>query len=173
MLKNKTRKLTKKHGKKRASFMKHHASKKKHTYTKKQCDYVSTVDPRVFGPELWRSLHRIAQNYPDNPSEDTQKHAVAFLESLPYMLPCSHCGCDFLLYLEENNLKKMCSSKKNLVKFLVDAHNRVSNHLDPNKKQWTVEEANRVYSKERVCIAGKPIWKVCKMEKEPYEKYVN
>lgn len=160
-----------KHMKKRHSFLKHHATKKKHKYTKKKCDYVSTVDPRVFGPELWRSLHRIAQNYPDNPSVDTQKHAVAFLDALPYMLPCSHCGCDFLLYLEENNLKQVCENKENLVKFLVDAHNRVSAHLDPNKKQWTVKEANKAYSKERVCIGNKPIWKICKMEKEPYNKY--
>ena len=42
---------------------------------------------------------------------------------------------------------------------------------DPNKKQWTVKEANKAYSKERVCIGNKPIWKICKMEKEPYNKY--
>lgn len=172
MANNKTKKHTKKHAKKRASFMKHHATKKKHKYsTKKKCDYVSTVDPRVFGPELWRSLHRIAHNYPETPSQETQKHAIAFLDALPYMLPCAHCGCDFLLYLEENDLKQVCSNRENLIKFLVDAHNRVSAHLDPNKKQWTVEEAKKVYSKERVCIHKKPIWKVCKMEKEPYERY--
>jgi hypothetical protein len=165
------RKIHPKHKIKRKSFMKHHATKKRHSYTKKNCDYVTTADPRVFGPELWRSLHRIAQNYPQNPSEDTQKHAVAFLEAIPYMIPCSHCGCDFLMYLEEHNLKKVCASKEDLVKFLVDAHNRVSSHLDPKKKQWTVSEANKVYSKERVCIGGKPIWKMCKMEKEPYDIY--
>jgi len=87
------------HRKKRKSFMKHHATKKKHNYTKKKCDYVTTADPRVFGPELWRSLHRMAQHYPDNPSEDTQKHVFAFLYAIPFMILCSHCGCVFLLYL--------------------------------------------------------------------------
>ena len=66
---------------------------------------------------------------------------------------------------------KECLSKKNLVEFLVNAHNRVSKHLDPSKKQWTVKEAIKTYSKEKACIDGKPIWKVCKMEKEPYQKY--
>ena len=155
-----------KHGSRRRSFMKHHATKKKHIYTKKKCGYVTTADPRVFGPELWRSLHRIAQNYPVHPSEDTIKHAVAFLESLPYMLPCSHCGCDFLMYLEQQNLKKVCASKNDLVKFLVDAHNRVSKNLDTTKKQWTVKDANKTYAKDKVCIGNKPIWKMCKMEKE-------
>ena len=165
------RKIHPKHKIKRKSFMKHHATKKRHSYTKKNCDYVTTADPRVFGPELWRSLHRIAQNYPDHPSEDTIKHAVAFLEAMPYMIPCSHCGCDFLMYLEEHNIKKVCASKEDLVKFFVDAHNRVSENLDPAKKQWTVKESNKTYAKEKACIGDKPIWKMCKMEKESYEKY--
>ena len=58
-----------------------------------------------------------------------------------------------------------------MIEFLVNAHNRVSQHLDPNKKQWTVKEANKAYSKEKVCIGHKPIWKVCKMEKEPYDRF--
>lgn len=168
-MKNKT--IKKSHIKKRNSFMKHHKTKKHQKYKKKGCSYVTTADPRIFGPEMWRTLHRIAQNYPNKPSKETQKNAVAFLESIPYMIPCSHCGCDFLLYLEENNLHKVCLSKKNLVEFLVNAHNRVSKNLDPSKKQWTVKEAIKTYSKEKACIEGKPIWKVCKMEKEPYQKY--
>ena len=164
-------KTRKHHLKKRKTFLSHHKTKKHSSYGKTKCGYVSTVDPRVFGPELWRSLHRIAQNYPNNPSKDTQKHAVAFLDAIPYMIPCSHCGCDFLLYLEENNLNEVCSSKEKLIEFLVNAHNRVSQHLDPNKKQWTVKEANKAYSKEKVCIGHKPIWKVCKMEKEQYDRF--
>ena len=162
---------------KRKSFIKHYNTKTHHNKTlkksykkKTKCGPRTTADPRVFGPELWRSLHRIAVNYPKKPSKDTIKHAVNFLEAIPYMIPCSHCGCDFLLYLETLNLKKVCSSKQNLVKFMVDAHNRVSKHLDPKKKLWTVKEANKKYTKENVCIGHKPVWKVCKMEKTAYNK---
>ena len=86
------------------------------------------------------------------------------------MIPCSHCGCDFLLYLNKQNIKETCSSKDKLVEFLVRAHNRVSENLEPKKKQWTIEEANKTYSKEKVCIGHKPLWKVCNLEKTPYNK---
>ena len=154
-------------------FNKHHSTKKRYIKphkTNKNCKLVTTADPRVFGPELWRSLHRIAQNYPNNPSLLTRENCKKFLQSLPYMIPCSHCGCDFLLYLNHQNVKDICSSKQNLVEFLVNAHNRVSRNLNPNKKTWTVKEANKAYSKERVCIGKKPIWKVCNLEKQPYDK---
>ena len=36
-----------------------------------------------------------------------------------------------------------------------------------------VIEANKAYSKERVCLGNKPIWKVCKMEKDKYRKEFN
>jgi len=72
----------------------------------------------------------------------------------------------YYIYLEEHDLKKVCASKEDLVKFLVDAHNRVSINLDPTKKQWTVKESNKRYAKERACIGSKPIWKICKMEKD-------
>ena len=89
------------------------------------------------------------------------------------MIPCPHCGCDFLMYLEEHDLSKVCKNKTSLVTFLVNAHNRVSKHLNPKKKLWTVKEANKAYSKERVCLGNKPIWKVCKMEKDKYRKEFN
>ena len=80
------------------------------------------------------------------------------------MIPCSHCGCDFLLYLNKQNIKIICSSKNKLIEFFVNAHNRVSKNLDPNKKIWTIEEANKTYASEYVCIGHKPVWKVCNLE---------
>ena len=166
--------MVKGYTKKQKTFINHFKTKKNIKYSKKKkCGYVTTGDPRVFGPELWRSLHRIAQNYPKNPTMDTQKHAISFLEAIPYMIPCPHCGCDFLMYLEEHDLSKVCKNKTSLVTFLVNAHNRVSKHLNPKKKLWTVKEANKAYSKERVCLGNKPIWKVCKMEKDKYRKEFN
>ena len=71
--------MVKGYTKKQKTFMKHFKTKKNIKYSKKKkCGYVTTGDPRVFGPELWRSLHRIAQNYPKNPTMDTQKHAISF-----------------------------------------------------------------------------------------------
>lgn len=147
-------------------------TKKKYNYKNKaKCGFRPTTDPRVFGPELWRSLHRIAQNYPINPTKETKNKAIQFIQSLPYMLPCSHCGCDLLMFIDENNMKKVVNTKENFVRFFVEAHNRVSRHLNSNKKQWTVAEANKKYSKEYVCIGHKPVWKECDLVKTKYNRF--
>ena len=138
-------------------FNKHHSTKKKYHKSslkknKKDCKEVTTADPRVFGPELWRSLHRIAQNYPYKPSLVTQKNCKNFLQSLPYMTPCSHCGCAFLLYLNKKNIKETCSSKDKLVEFLVRAHNRVSENLDPKKNNGPLKKQIKHILKRRFVL---------------------
>ncbi len=59
------------------------------------CGNVTTQDPRVFGPIIWDGLHIMAQNYPDTPSNTTKESCIKLIESIPHMLPCSNCGCDF------------------------------------------------------------------------------
>ena len=47
--------MVKGYTKKQKTFMKHFKTKKNIKYSKKKkCGYVTTGDPRVFGPELWR-----------------------------------------------------------------------------------------------------------------------
>ena len=60
-------------------FVRHHKTKKRFKYSRKKCGKVTTADPRIFGPELWRSLHRIAQNYPEKPSDVAKKHTINFI----------------------------------------------------------------------------------------------
>ena len=149
-----------------SSFLNHYDTKIKNKYTTEHCATRTTADPRIFGPELWRSFHRIAHNYPVIPSKDTCRYARSFLESIPYMLPCPNCGCSFLMYLEENNIDKICSSRDNLVEFFVEVHNYVSKHLDPNKKIWTIQDAHKTYLNEYGCVGHKPVWNGCKIHKK-------
>ena len=59
------------------------------------CGNRTTADPRVFGPFTWRTLHRFMQLYPVNPSNQTQEACVRFVNALPFLIPCPHCGYDF------------------------------------------------------------------------------
>lgn len=56
----------------------------------------TTGDPRVFGPYTWRTVHRFAQFYPIDPTTEVQEACVNFINALPFLLPCPHCGHDFV-----------------------------------------------------------------------------
>ena len=131
---------------------------KESTKIKHSCKNQLTSDPRIFGPEMWLTLHRIAANYPENPTYEAKSQLIAFINSLPYMVPCQHCGCHFLDFLEAYNLNNVVTSKKTIVKFFVDAHNNVNKNN--GKPEWSVEDAN-IYVSENLCNDDRPVWKFC------------
>lgn len=57
-----------------------------------QCGNRTTEDPRVFGGPAWRTFHRFAEQYPQNPLPEVINGCVNFINALPYMIPCAHCG---------------------------------------------------------------------------------
>lgn len=59
------------------------------------CGTRTTIDPRTFGPDAWTMLHYFAENYPAQPSAQTQEACVNFLNAIPQVLPCTLCGFDF------------------------------------------------------------------------------
>ena len=76
---------------------------------------------RVFGPMVWPAIHIIALNYPHNPTEIVQYACSYFLQALPIMLPCSHCGHDLLEFLRQGNdeyaprsVETICASRESL-----------------------------------------------------------
>ena len=118
------------------------------------CGISSTGDPRVFGPNIWKTLHVMAQNFPDEPNTDTIENCRAFIKSLPYMLPCSQCGYHFKEFTEDYLDKNPdpCQNQTSLVKFFVDAHNNVSKNTNPTRLPWTVTDATEKYKSENVCF---------------------
>jgi hypothetical protein len=114
-------------------------------------------DPRAFGPVIWRALHIMAQYYPENPSERQIDEAKRFIQSMPWMLPCGQCGSNFIEFIQYNEdhtdseescmkLDDICASKNNMIAFFVNAHNNVTSKISPEKKPFTVEDANRLYT---------------------------
>ena len=116
----------------------------------------------IFGPYLWISFHLIAENYPDTPNLATQNAAMKFISGIPWMLPCSDCGFHFKDYLDneylpeieslENKLHIISSSRDELIKFFVEAHNNVTEHTNKTAKLWTVEEAKKYYPYGFRCV---------------------
>ena len=137
------------------------------------CGHVNTDDARVFGPPIWSTLHMMAQNYPDKPSETTKEECGNFIKSLVYMIPCSKCGNHFKSFVKLNeqlageedarcmgasgesrceDVNTICTSKENLVSFFVRAHNNVNEHVHPGMDRYTVEDATSEWTDKHVCI---------------------
>ena len=123
------------------------------------CGPASTGDPRVFGPNIWKSLHIMAQNYPTNPNQATIAHCEAFLNGLPYMLPCTDCGFHLEEFIQSYRIMYpiIGTDREALVKFFVEAHNNVSEHTNPGRLPWTVQQAKATYSSENVCFHNR-VW---------------
>ena len=137
------------------------------------CGKASFGDPRAFGPTIWKSLHIMAQYYPDDPTDEQIKECRKFILSLPWMLPGGGCGKHLQEFIDYNiehsdstnkecsgvgkeneclSLNGICKNKRNLILFFVRAHNNVSKHVNPDRKPFTLADAEKLYSNTNMCF---------------------
>lgn len=140
-----------------------------------ECGEKSTLEPRVFGPGLWRSLHIFANFYPESPREDIKSHCVKFLQSLPIMLPDSSSGKNLLDFMlsHRGGPETWCSTKARFVQFFLDAHNHFNRHTVPERPAWTSEMAADAYTDNKRFQGScqhNPVWNgrgpMCKSKDE-------
>jgi hypothetical protein len=65
------------------------------------------IDPNIWGPHLWKSLHYITLGYPDNPDELTKNNTKNLFMSLKYVLPCAKCRFNYSQHLEKYPLNDL------------------------------------------------------------------
>ena len=122
------------------------------------CEKLPASDPRIFGPAIWRALHILAEGYPIKATKGERRHCRRFLQSLGSLLPCSHCAEHFRRYLQTHDLHSGTKGRKELVSFLIGAHNQVSAHTRPAAEPWSSERAFAVYSHGVPSLPLAPIW---------------
>ncbi len=136
-------------------------------FSRYKCETLRSDEQPIFGPELWRSLHLIAENYPDHPVPEAQKAAKDFIRGFPWMIPCANCGFHFREFLTrqypqdflgqkdpdlEGTLTDITKSRDEMIRFFVEAHNNVTRHTDKTAKLWTPEEAKKYYEYGYRCV---------------------
>ena len=94
------------------------------------------MDPSIWGPSLWNSLHLITLNYPEKPSFAVRKQYYDFFNNLRYMIPCIYCRKNYIEHLNEIPLEPYLDSRQLLVKWLIDIHNLVNKSLNKSQKQF-------------------------------------
>ena len=85
------------------------------------------MQPSVWGPHVWRSIHYIALGYPDN--ADSMAYKEFFL-NLWKVIPCLKCSINYKRHLEElPPIDQYLGSKDDLFKWTVALHNIVNLEL--------------------------------------------
>jgi FAD-linked sulfhydryl oxidase len=97
------------------------------------------MEPSLWGPKCWYTLHSIALNYPDKPTQEDQNNYRTFFKNLGNVLPCDNCKIHYSQNLVEEELNSALISKKALFNWTVSLHNKV-NKMN-GKKEYSYEEA--------------------------------
>ena len=101
------------------------------------------MNPEVWGPPAWTFLHSVTLAYPDNPSDIDKSNYENFFNTLQPILPCAKCSQNYLRHLQEDPISNHLDSKKSLVNWLINVHNKVNK--SNNKRELTYNEVMNHY----------------------------
>ena len=112
------------------------------------------MDPTIWGPYMWFSLHSVTFAYPFKPTKEQAEKMEIFFNNLEYVIPCKICRINLSKNMRKHPIKKNLSTRKQLVYWLIDIHNMVN--FENNKKILSYEEVMQIYEK---IYRKKIIWK--------------
>ena len=92
-----------------------------------------------WGPAAWTYLHAVTYSFPDMPTAQDMAHYRRFFELVGTTLPCASCSEHYNAYIITH--PPATSSRKDLVRWLIDVHNAVRHRQ--NKTTLTYGEATR------------------------------
>lgn len=109
-------------------------------------NHKNNINPSVWGPPYWYTLHTSAVHYPLYASPIVKERMKNRILAIPYEIPCALCRSHANAFIEihKNTLDNIVSDRHSLGRFYVDFHNSVNKRY--NKPEWTYEEAYKYYS---------------------------
>jgi hypothetical protein len=99
------------------------------------------MNPKIWGPPMWISLHSITLNYPDKPTTCQQNMIKEFFWNLQFVLPCEMCRQHYSEMIRTH--PPIVTDRKSLVYWLIDRHNDVNRRL--GKREYTYDEVIKKY----------------------------
>lgn len=101
------------------------------------------LDPSIWGPHYWATLHFIASTYDNNPNLSIRTTMKTFIKTLPVLLPCKECQDHAFNFIKTATLDKVVASRKELFTFFFNFHNSVNQRL--KKPLMTLKDALKMY----------------------------
>lgn len=84
-----------------------------------------TLNPRVWGPHYWFTLHTITRSYPEYPNDVTRKKYYALIQNLPLFIPIPDIGNRFAELLDKYPVTPYLDSRESFMKWMHFIHNKV------------------------------------------------
>jgi len=98
-----------------------------------QTDYSKNgMQTRVWGPAGWIFLHCIAQNYPQEPTEEQKIEYMRFFTCVGNVLPCRYCRESYKEFISEPGTLldiSVMKDRKTFTKWLYKVHNKINRKL--------------------------------------------
>jgi hypothetical protein len=106
---------------------------------------MNNINPILWGPHMWKSLHYITLSYPNNPTDETKNMFKDFFTNIIWkFLPCEKCRYNYIRHLKELPLTdEILNSRNKFIYWLVDIHNIVND--ETGKRKISYEEFNNIY----------------------------
>lgn len=89
----------------------------------------SNINPKIWGPYIWKTIHFVAHGYPEKPNYEDKKAYHDFYESIFKVLPCDKCSISSQDLFYKSHIYNYLDSKKDLIKWAYDFHDSVNNKL--------------------------------------------
>jgi hypothetical protein len=85
-----------------------------------------SLNPDVWGPHFWFTLHTIAFTYPQTPNDVTKKKYYEFIQNLPLFIPDEEMGNDFAAYLDKYPVTPYLDTRRSFMKWMHFIHNQIN-----------------------------------------------
>ncbi len=97
------------------------------------------MNPRIWGPDVWRAMHHLALGYPVRPTDQDKADYRAFFLALGAVLPCAACAVNYQRHLRELPIDPALDrGGRALFEWTVAMHNLVNKAS--GKKERTPDE---------------------------------
>ena len=84
------------------------------------------MNPEVWGPPFWFTLHTMSMTYPVHPNTVTKKKYYEFITNLPIFIPNADIGNHFAKLLDEYPVEPYLSSRMSFIKWIHFIHNKIN-----------------------------------------------
>jgi hypothetical protein len=88
------------------------------------------MDPNIWGPHYWFTLHSIASTFPEHPNETIRKKYYDFIHNLPLFLPNRDIGNLFLELLDKYPVGPYLQNRLSFMKWFHFIHNKINSKSD-------------------------------------------
>tara|TARA_B100000035_G_scaffold315454_1_gene336399 strand:+ start:549 stop:959 length:411 start_codon:yes stop_codon:yes gene_type:complete len=115
----------------------------------------TNINPKLWGPYFWQTIHFVAFGYPENPNDIDKKTYADFYENMMKVLPCDKCTISAQELFKKSNISNFLNNKKDLIKWTHSFHKSVNNKLkkeSPTLEEFIYNFTNRPNNKIKIII---------------------